>query len=390
MQTIFGSQDISDFGGKLKEFGKALCGYSYWLGFVDVDAVTKSAAAATALTAIQENLPKSGGLSGLFGSQDISDFGGKLVTFGNALADYSAAIAGISWTDLDSAITVVSSFASMTDSLNDINTTGVTNFKSSVKTLASTGVDAFIQAFADAGPAITTAGETLGSNAAVGITNSTGAVQSASGSVAGSGATAIYGYYYSWRSAASYLVQGFSNGIYGNTWRAIDATRYLANQVTTTMQNALEIASPSKVMDKLGGFTTEGFANGMIRLSGMVDASADYISNEALDSMRDAIRRINDIIADDTDFTPTIRPVLDLGNVQAGVQQINTMLGSQQYSLGRNIFIPQIAVDSMEDQNANGANAGKSVTNNFYVQKMDEGMIDYFVNRVNTQLGARA
>lgn len=56
---------------------------------------------------------------------------------------------------------------------------------------------------------------------------------------------------------------GLANGINARAQDAINAASALAQAVAATMKSALQIASPSKVMARLGGFVAQGFAQGM-------------------------------------------------------------------------------------------------------------------------------
>ena len=63
---------------------------------------------------------------------------------------------------------------------------------------------------------------------------------------------------------------GFANGINEKADVAISAASALANAVTSIMASALDIGSPSKVMEELGAFTGEGFAIGMAGTQDMI------------------------------------------------------------------------------------------------------------------------
>lgn len=57
--------------------------------------------------------------------------------------------------------------------------------------------------------------------------------------------------------------QGFANGLYDMGPAVAAAAAYLANISQSTLRSVLGIASPSKVMAELGGYTAEGFAEGI-------------------------------------------------------------------------------------------------------------------------------
>ncbi len=57
---------------------------------------------------------------------------------------------------------------------------------------------------------------------------------------------------------------GLANGINAGAGAAIAAANRVANQVASTMRNALQVHSPSRVTKEIGGYTTEGFVEGLL------------------------------------------------------------------------------------------------------------------------------
>lgn len=57
--------------------------------------------------------------------------------------------------------------------------------------------------------------------------------------------------------------QGLANGLRSKYGEVVAAASELAQAVTATLTGAMQIASPSKVMARLGGFVAQGFAQGM-------------------------------------------------------------------------------------------------------------------------------
>lgn len=72
---------------------------------------------------------------------------------------------------------------------------------------------------------------------------------------------------------------GLANGIIDNSGHALNAARDIANQITQTMQNALDINSPSRVMrDKVGRFIPQGIAVGIDKDASVIDQSLERLS----------------------------------------------------------------------------------------------------------------
>lgn len=61
------------------------------------------------------------------------------------------------------------------------------------------------------------------------------------------------------------------------------------------------------------------------------------MSNSAIDSTRNVIAKISNIINSDIDNTMTLRPVLDLTDVENGVQKIGSLFGGPSLAVASNL-----------------------------------------------------
>ena len=88
---ITGFKDMSDFGSKLKQFGKGLVDFSDTVkGKINSKAVKAAANAGKLITELAKSVPNSGGFLGaLVGNNDVDKFGGKLKKFAEGLVDFS-------------------------------------------------------------------------------------------------------------------------------------------------------------------------------------------------------------------------------------------------------------------------------------------------------------
>ena len=91
-----GDNKLENFYPKLVPFGKAMAEFSSTIaGKIDEGAVTAAANAGKLLAEMSSEIPNHGGFFSLFtGDNKLEDFYPKLVPFGNAMADFSAAVAG--------------------------------------------------------------------------------------------------------------------------------------------------------------------------------------------------------------------------------------------------------------------------------------------------------
>lgn len=101
----------------------------------------------------------------------------------------------------------------------------------------------------------------------------------------------------------------------------------MASQAYEAAKQALDINSPSKLFRSLGYSVPEGFAVGIDRMGGLVKKSSEAMADTAFEGTKGVIARLADSISADIDTQPTIRPVLDLSDVQSGASRIGGMLG---------------------------------------------------------------
>jgi len=72
---------------------------------------------------------------------------------------------------------------------------------------------------------------------------------------------------------------GFANGINSSGDIAISNANRIANDVASTMRNALDIHSPSRVMAKIGHFVGEGLAVGIEKSTRMVNDASNALAS---------------------------------------------------------------------------------------------------------------
>lgn len=123
------------------------------------------------------------------------------------------------------------------------------------------------------------------------------------------------------------IVDGLKNGIANGIESVKEAARNVASSALRAAKNFLDIHSPSREFAKLGMYSDQGLANGLIKHKGVVEDSAVSVADMALSGMRTALSTVNDLFNLDVDTQPVIRPVLDLSEIQNGTGQIGSILG---------------------------------------------------------------
>ena len=401
MGTVFGEQDdLASFGEKLVSFGTAIVDFSEKVkDNIDQEAVEAAANAGALMATLANTLPEDAGwFANIFGGkEDLDDFGSKLVSFGESLAEYSEKVSGINQASFSSSITNFQRLANMVISLDGVSFSGVKDMAKALNDLGKTNVEEFISAFSSAGDKMAEAGKkiitnlstgisnaktsiitsakavvatiinavisqldsfnTLGirivARLAVGFTNGKDVAISTFASIISSAKSNVYEYYDDFVSAGAYVVSGFASGITENTYAAEAAAAAMASAALEAAKDALRENSPSKAFYDIGDYGGEGFVNAFTDYEGKSYKAGFNMAKSSLSGVSKAITRINDIVNSNIDTQPTIRPVLDLSDVSSGVGMIDNMLGLNP-SVGMMAKIGTIS--NMMNRNQNGAN----------------------------------
>ena len=176
------------------------------------------------------------------------------------------------------------------------------------------------------------AARTWASQLAAGVRSGAGQAASAVRSCVSSAVSAARGAAGQFVSAGRSMIQGLISGIKSAAASVASAARSVVQGAINAAKSALKINSPSKVFIEIGKFTGEGFVVGMDRTAGAVANSAASLADSAISNVRNSISKIANAVSDNIDAQPTIRPVLDLSNVEAGARSLNGMLDGSQLS----------------------------------------------------------
>lgn len=130
--------------------------------------------------------------------------------------------------------------------------------------------------------------------------------------------------------AGKNIVQGLIDGIKAAPGKVIDAIVELCGPLGDIAMEIFEEESPSKLFKRIGGYLSEGLAIGIADKGDMATAAITNVGDDVIDGMGGLSSKIADIINTDTDFNPTITPMVDLTNVATGASAINDMLSANQ------------------------------------------------------------
>lgn len=388
-QTVFGEQDLSGFSSKLEDFGNALTSYGNSVAELKVDAINNSVPAANSLVEVLKSLPNSGGtLQKFLGNKDMTSFSNDISGFGTALVNYGESVTDLKVDAIKNSVPAAEALADFVKALpssggawqkvfgnknasdfsNQLEALG-TSMKNLSNTLsevefsyydsAATALNSITEAVANFNVgslnSIVTSIGGLGTQASTTFTtnvenstikNAFDAPLNKAVSSARSGMSKFY-------DAGRYLVAGFANGIRDNIYLAQRAAIALADNTESAARSRLHINSPSKVFRKIGAGVPEGFAQGIERFSYLGARAVESMSNDAIGSASKVLSNVTAALTDDVNTQPTIRPIVDLSNVENSSDAISNMLAMDPtVSAFSNVH----SISSMMNRNQNGAN----------------------------------
>ena len=155
-------------------------------------------------------------------------------------------------------------------------------------------------------------------------------VKNAFTSSLGGAVSGIKDYYSQFYSAGSYLVDGFANGISENAYKAAAKARAMASAAADAAKKELDEHSPSKVGYRIGDFFGVAFVNAIGAYVSKAYTAGSDMANAAKSGLSNAISKVKDFITNGIDAEPTIRPVLDLSNVESGAGRLNALFSRTQ------------------------------------------------------------
>jgi hypothetical protein len=141
----------------------------------------------------------------------------------------------------------------------------------------------------------------------------------------GSSLKTIKDKYTDFYNVGKYLVEGFADGITANTYLAEARARAMAAAAARAAEKELAINSPSKVGYRIGSFFGLGFVNALGDYESKSYNAGSGIADAAKNGLNNAISKIADVINGNIDTQPTIRPVLDLSDVETGTSKLNAL-----------------------------------------------------------------
>lgn len=185
------------------------------------------------------------------------------------------------------------------------------------------------------------------------------------------------------REIGTNIMRGLIDGIASKEGDLKTKVESIANTITGKFQKVLQIHSPSRIMARLGGFVTEGLAIGIEGNTELVANASENLASTAISGLKDAIKAATNLTDLGIDINPTITPVLDLSNIEAGSTQLDKLTNgwngvgistsSTLASSAANSFNKtSMAKTSMALETQNGLSLLKSAINSLESRESDE------------------
>lgn len=350
----------------------------------------------------------------------------KLGWIGEAIKTYNDNTSGINTRTMSESITIAGQLRDFINSLSNMNGDGIGVFKQTLTDISNLNIEGAVTNLAGSSTALTSTGVQMinglvnGMNSqthtvkgvvnnliqimsdlfssktslfkklgndfvaqmSMGISVKEYMIKSNVTSVLNSSKNEVRSYYSSFYDAGAYLSTGLANGIKSKLYTVRQSAIQLANAAETTTRAELEINSPSKLFRRIGSGIPEGLAQGIVMLGGKIKSAVGTMSGTALDGTKSAISKIYDYVNSDMDSEPTIRPVMDLSEVQSGINSLDGLFsGTRSIGLTSNLSAISTA---MSEKNQNGNNAEViSAINRLNKTMSSTGNTNYTINGVN-------
>lgn len=338
------NQDLSGFAITMPSLGGAISKYVSSVRSITEDDVKAAKRAVDIMDEIKSAIKKIPGAI-----EDISEINvnaaitklRSLITFSGEISKTDTnGLSSLSKTMEKVAKDGISTFINtITNSASDVSASGatvITQFTSGLTTSSSTVTTRFtvlmksiVTSISSKSTDFYNAGMSISTNFGKGISDHSSTAIVKTNTMITAVVSAVSGKSSSFYNAGMNAALGLGKGISDYSGTAIAKARAMADSVASIVRKALDINSPSKVFMEIGRYIPEGFAIGINDFGSVIENSTVSMANVAVDGTRDAISRVAEAISTDIDSQPTIRPVLDLSDVESGASSISNLFGMQ-------------------------------------------------------------
>ena len=421
----FGDLDLSKLGTQLVTFARAMVRYSqiisggYGGSAFDSNAVMASENAVNTIIAMSQSIDPTGGfIAWLMGEKDLGAFASNLTAFGEALVSYGQKCTMLSVVSINDTSACIENLVDalnlvgninfealnmLSEALNTFtpNSSFVDMFASAAESMSTVGsqmIQAFNTGITENAPSVAENAQTLVNNFVASVTtaissntlliaasidtlcltlNTTIANKQADFNTSVTNlltgvVSTIHEQYNNWYTAGNFLAIVLAAGIRSGESEAINAAAEVAGKALEAAKQKLQINSPSKVMYGFGRYFDLGFANGILDYADTVAKASENIATEAISTAQIIAENIAATMDEDFEYEPTIRPVLDMDEVDSGLNAFDRSFANRSMNLAGSI-----------DRVRKAAPADKYAENVSPSQNQNGGATTYNFNQYN-------
>lgn len=338
-QAFSGDNDIAAFAGKLGKVAEGIRGFVWELqkdNVITQDSIDKINAVNNIMWAIADlgkiNLGDTSG--------KLEELGARLGSFGNKITEYVKGINTVSLDDLQSGKDKIDKIIEIANTLAAVSSDPIEQLGEKLKNFATDALKKFVDGLNETQPRddATNAIKALIDAIIKGMEEKKPDVENGSKAVVETAMTTLKSYDMSGaEEVGKNFVRGFANGITNNIYLARDAGSQVGKKALEAAKQSIDSHSPSKETYKLGTFFDQGFINGVKSLEDKIYSETYGVGDKARLGLGRAIRGVSNLISEGIDDEFTIRPVLDLSEVQSGAAAINGMLGVPSVGVAANL-----------------------------------------------------
>lgn len=187
------------------------------------------------------------------------------------------------------------------------------------------------------------------------------------------------------------IVEGVLKGVTNIGGKIVDGLAQPFKDGWNKLTGWLGINSPSKRYQEMGVNVGEGAVIGLNSMGSKVEKASGEIGKSALNGVAIAMASINDKLMFDDTLNPTIRPIIDMSNVENGLSYMKKKFGDDPgVGLGYMTTAMSELADSYDDDGQNGSEKGFGrgngttfIQNNYSPKALSEAEI---YRRTNNQI----
>ena len=339
-QAFTGDNDISAFAGKLGKVAEGIRGFVWELqkdNVITQDSIAKINAVNNIMWAIADlgkiNLGDTSG--------KLEELGARLGSFGNKITEYVKGINTVSLDDLQSGKEKINKIIEIANTLAAVSSDPIEQLGEKLKNFATDALKKFVDGLNATQPKVDATNaikalidaiiSAMGEKDDDVKTGATNIIETATKALESSNHTDRAS------KAGLNILNGFINGMNDKDGRVWNKAYSIGRTAVDAINKATDEHSPSKETFKTGKFFDQGFINGIKSLEDKIYSETYGVGDKARLGLGRAIRGVSNLISEGIDDEFTIRPVLDLSDVQSGAAAINGMLGVPSVGVAANL-----------------------------------------------------